>query len=266
MKDRMLLVLMAGQSNMSGRGIAGPDDLTVLPGVMALRPDGRWVPAIEPVTRDRPFVGTFDAAGRKIVSPDPWDNILPAAGGRVVGVGCGRTFGRLLHEQFPDRTVGLIPTSVGGTPAAAWKPGGEDEHQPGRHPYDEAIRLAKLAQYDGDIVAVLWHHGETDADKNNRNYLADLREIVTNFRRDLALGDDVPFLAGELADFYRPEILSRVGIVDDALRELEREFPFFRVIPLKGLPHKGDHLHFNTEAQHEYGRRCFAEFRRFRGF
>ena len=63
-QDRMLLVLMAGQSNMSGRGVAGPDDLKAIPGVMALCPDGRWVPAIEPVTRDRPFVGTFGADGK----------------------------------------------------------------------------------------------------------------------------------------------------------------------------------------------------------
>ena len=266
MKERMLLVLMVGQSNMAGRGIATPEDLTAIPGVLAIRPDGSWVPAIEPVTRDRPFIGTFDADGKKIVSPDPWDNILPPDGGKVVGVGCGRTFGKLLREVFPDRTVGLIPAAVGGTPASAWKPGGEDEHNPGHCPYDEAIRMAKLAQKSGDIVAVLWHQGEADAYKNNPNYLADLREIVTNFRRDLDLGGDVPFIAGELADFYRPEIQERACIVDDALRELEREFPFFRVVPLKGLPHVGDNLHFSAEAQHEFGRRCFAEFRRFKGF
>ena len=113
MNDRMLLVLMAGQSNMAGRGVAGPDDLVAIPGVLAFRPDGGWIPAIEPVTRDRSFVGTFDADGKKLVSPDPWDNILPPAGGRVVGVGCGRTFGGLLREAFPDRTVGLIPAAVG---------------------------------------------------------------------------------------------------------------------------------------------------------
>lgn len=266
MKGRKLLVLMVGQSNMAGRGIAGPDDLVAIPDVLALRPDGNWIPAIEPVTRDRPFVGTFDAEDKKIVSPDPWDNILPPSGGKVIGVGCGRTFARLLREVFPDRIIGLIPAAVGGTSASAWKPGGEDDYKPGHHPYDEAIHMAKLAQESGDIIAVLWHQGENDAYKNNTNYLADLREIVTNFRKDLNLGDDVPFIAGELADFYNPEIQERVWIVDNALRELEREFPFFRVVPLKGLPHRGDNLHFSAEAQHEYGRRCFAEFCRFKGF
>ena len=262
----MRLVLLAGQSNMAGRGYATPEDLVPLPGVRHLARDLTWREAIEPIHKDRPFVGTFDADGKKIVSPDPWDNIMPPAGGTVVGVGCGRTFGRLLREAFPGRTVGLIPAAVGGTSAAAWKPGGEDDHQAGRHPYDEAIRLAKLAMHSGDIVAVLWHQGENDAKKGNRNYENDLREIVTNFRRDLGVGDDVPFLAGELAEFYPPEIQSGVGIVDEALRSLAREFPFFRVVPLKDLPHKGDRLHFDTASQHEYGRRCFAEFRRFKGF
>ena len=41
-KERMLLVLMAGQSNMAGRGIAGPDDLVPIPGVLSLHPDGNW--------------------------------------------------------------------------------------------------------------------------------------------------------------------------------------------------------------------------------
>ena len=81
-------------------------------------------------------------------------------------------------------------------------------------------------------------------------------ELNREFRRNFC----------NLHDFYKPEIQDGVHIVDDALRELEREFPFFRVVPLKGLPHKGDCLHFSAEAQHEYGRRCFAEFRRFRGF
>ena len=171
---------------------------------------------------------------------------------------------KALREAFPDRTVGLIPAAVGGTSAAAWKPGGEDDHQPGRHPYDDAIRMARTARQSGEIVAVLWHQGENDAQRRNPHYLADLHEIVTNFRRDLNLGDDVPFIAGELGDFYKPEIQAGVHIVDDALRELEREFAFFRVVPLKGLPHKGDFLHFSAEAQHEYGRRCFAEFCRFR--
>ena len=54
-----ILVLLAGQSNMAGRGYAGPDDLTAIPDLLMIRPDGKWQPAIEPITKDRKFIGTF---------------------------------------------------------------------------------------------------------------------------------------------------------------------------------------------------------------
>ena len=53
-----LLVLLAGQSNMAGRDYAGPDDLMAIPNLLMIRPDGKWQPAIEPITKDRAFVGT----------------------------------------------------------------------------------------------------------------------------------------------------------------------------------------------------------------
>ena len=40
--------LMIGQSNMAGRGYAGPDDLTVIPRLLMIRPDFKWQPAVEP--------------------------------------------------------------------------------------------------------------------------------------------------------------------------------------------------------------------------
>lgn len=258
-----LLVLLAGQSNMAGRGLAGPDDLESITGLLAIRPDGEWAPAVEPITKDRPFIGTFCADGTKIVSPDPWDTILPADGQKVVGVGPGRTFGRLLREANPDRTVGLIPTAVGGTPISSWKPGGIDPVKPESHPFDQAIRLARTAQQSGRITAILWHQGETDAKNINRNYTNDLREVILNFYRELDLDESVPFIAGELADFYRPAIQEHIELVDHALEELATELPFVRIVRLKGLGHRGDNLHFDTAAQHEFGRRCFVEYTRF---
>ena len=85
----MKLVVLAGQSNMAGRGYAGPDDLAPVPGVKHFARDNSWREAIEPITKDRPFVGTFAADGTKRVSPDPWDAVPPGAGDRVVGVGPG---------------------------------------------------------------------------------------------------------------------------------------------------------------------------------
>lgn len=258
-----LLVLLAGQSNMAGRGYAGPDDLKPVPRLLMIRPDFQWQPAVEPVTKDRPFIGTFQASGEKIVSSDPFETVLPQDGQKVVGVGLGRTFGRLLAEAESGRIVGLIPCAVGGTSIAAWLPGGADDHDPSNFPYDAAVRKAKAAQKTGKIAAVLWHQGETDAERQTENYTDKLRTVFRNFRHDLDLGDDVPFIAGDMASFYPERIADHIRIVDDALKTLAGEDPRIRLVSTKDLTHRGDRLHFDTASLHELGARYYEAYRRF---
>ena len=263
MKSEKLLVLLAGQSNMAGRGYAEPDDLVAIPNLLMIRPDGKWQPAIEPITKDRPFVGTFSASGEKIVGSDPFETVLPEGDQKVCGVGPGRTFGRLLLEANPDRIVGLIPGAVGGTSIAAWMPGGVDDWNPDNHPFDDAVKKAREAQKTGRIVAVLWHQGENDANKQTPGYTEKLRTVVRNFRRDLQLGSEVPFIAGDLASFYKEDISANVDIIDGALKTLAAEEPSFLIVHTKDLNHRGDHLHYDTASQHELGKRYFEAYRKF---
>ena len=153
---KMMLVLLAGQSNMAGRGEIEPEDREEIPGLLMINRNFEWVPAVEPVTADRSFAG----------------------------VGPGRTFGRLLLEANPGCTVGLVPTAVGGTPISAWKRGGSSPWDPQERPYDQAIERATAALQRGVFAAVLWHQGETDAKLKNRRYAEDLKEVIRNFRAD----------------------------------------------------------------------------------
>ena len=264
-EQEKLLVLLAGQSNMAGRGYAGPDDLTEIPGLLMIRPDGKWQSAVEPITKDRPFVGTFQASGEKVVGNDPFETVLPEGDQKVCGVGPGRTFGRLLAEKNPERIVGLIPCAVGGTSIGAWMPGGEDDWDPGNYPYDNAVKKAREAQKSGKIVAILWHQGETDSKLQTPDYTEKLRTVIRNFRKDLALEPEVPFIAGDMASFYEERIGAHIAIVDGALEELDREDPFFTYVQTKDLNHRGDRLHFDTDSQHELGRRYFEAFQKFSG-
>ena len=86
------LYLLAGQSNMAGRGTVSAEDTVAHPRVFALRADGSWSLARDPVHFDKP---------------------------RVAGVGPGLAFGRALAEATPGVRIGLIPTAVGGTPIRA---------------------------------------------------------------------------------------------------------------------------------------------------
>ena len=255
------LVLLAGQSNMSGRDRVPPADLLPIPNVTALGKDGVWREAIEPITKDRPFVGTFAADGSRVPSPDPWDNLLPAADGYSRGVGPGRTFARLLHEEHPDWEIGLLPASLGGTPIAAWLPGGIDPHDPACHPYDEALALARKAQADGgEIVAILWHQGEGDAARGTPDYESLLRQVIENFRRDLGLAETVPFVMGTLASFYggkHPETAAGAAAIETAFENVVATTPYVGLVSAFDLPDRGDQLHFSAEAQHILGERYF---------
>ena len=258
-----LLVLLVGQSNMAGRGYAGPDDLQPVPRLLMIRPDFKWQPAVEPVTKDRKFIGTFQASGEKIVGDDPFETVLPQGDQKVCGVGLGRTFGRLLARENPDRIVGLIPCAVGGTTISAWMPGGVDNYDPDNHPYDNAVKKAREAQKSGRIVALLWHQGESDAKRQTPEYREKLREVVRNFRRDLKLGDDVPFIAGDMASFYAPPILDHIDIVDNALKDLAQSEPGVVLVTTKDMTHRGDRLHFDTASLHALGARYYEAYRRF---
>ena len=255
-----LLVLLVGQSNMAGRGYAGPDDLVAIPNLLMIRPDFKWQPAIEPITRDRKFIGTFQQSGEKIVGSDPFETVLPEGDQKVVGVGLGRTFGRLLAEANPGKVVGLIPCAVGGTSISAWMPGGIDNYDHENHPYDNAVIKAAEAQKSGKIVAILWHQGETDAKLQTADYTEKLRTVVHNFRRDLHLDNDVPFIAGDMASFYREDIRENIGIVDQALETLVKEEPSFGCVTTKDMMHRGDNLHFDTESLHKLGERYFKAY------
>lgn len=89
------MFLLAGQSNMAGRGTVTPQDRTPHPRVLMLNQAGEWVPAVDPMHFDKP----------------------------VAGVGPGRTFGIAIAEANPGVTIGLIPCAVGGSPIDAWQPG-----------------------------------------------------------------------------------------------------------------------------------------------
>lgn len=87
-KEKFHLFLLAGQSNMAGRGAIAPEDKVPHPRVLMLDRNGNWVPAVDPVHFDKPFAG----------------------------VGPGRRFAILLAESDPSITVGLIPAACGGSP------------------------------------------------------------------------------------------------------------------------------------------------------
>ena len=235
MTKNRILVLLAGQSNMAGRGEVEEEDREEIPGLMKINRELQWVPAVEPLTEDRSFAG----------------------------VGPGRTFGRLLLEANPGCSVGLVPVAVGGTPISAWKRGGCSAGNEKERPYDDAVRRAKAALEQGTFAAVLWHQGETDAKLKNLHYADDLKEVIRSFREDLPLSG-VPFLCGELGHYLKGGLYA-FSQIDADIRSVVSELPDLGWVSAEGLTDKGDGLHFSSASAREFGRRYFEEYLRMTG-
>lgn len=223
------LFLLAGQSNMAGRGEVTPDRREPIPGVFALREDGSWGPAVDPIH---------------------WDKT-------VAGVGLARSFALAYQAQHPGVDVGFVPAACGGSPVEVWVPGAY--YEPTRsHPYDDALARVAAVRNRGELKGILWHQGEADSRPERVGlYEARLGELFARMRRDL--GDaDLPILVGQLGRFpERPwtEDKERVNAIHQRIAAGD---PNIGYVSAEGLTAKDDLIHFDTAGLVELGRR-YAE-------
>jgi len=228
---RMALYLLAGQSNMAGRGTLQAQDGQVHPRVWSLDRSGLWVPAVDPIHFDKPG---------------------------VVGVGPGRSFGLAMAAARQQATVGLVPCAVGGTSISLWEPGAYFADT-GAHPYDDALRRLRLAAPAGNWRGVLWHQGESDCNERAAPlYAARLQRLIERLRAELGNGrlPPVPFVIGQMGRWPGRPWTPWHEMVDQAHRDAARTLSAVAFVAADDLGHGGDHLHFDAAAARELGRRC----------
>lgn len=229
-KDKFLLFILAGQSNMAGRGEVGEQDRVPHPRVFMLDKSLKWVPAADPLHFDKPS---------------------------VVGTGLGKTFAVKIVEKFPDITIGLIPCAVGGSPIASWEPGGYHD-QTKSHPWDDCAERMKVALPFGIPAGVLWHQGESDASPElAARYEGKLVELIARFRSEVH-SPELPFLIGQLGKFEGIEWTDSQIQVDAAHRSVAERDPRVEFVSANGLKHKGDRVHFDAASYRTLGER-YAE-------
>jgi hypothetical protein len=227
-KEKFHLFLLVGQSNMAGRGKVEGQDKTPHPRVLMLSKAGEWTPAVDPLHFDKP----------------------------IAGVGLGKTFATIVADANPDIVVGLIPCAVGGSPIDSWQPG-EFYKPTNSHPWDDAMKRAQLAQQAGELKGILWHQGESDSNaKLAPTYEKKLHDLVKAFRKEL--GDDLPFLAGQMGQFEDVPWDEHRKQVNQAHADLPKHVPRTAFISAEGFKHMGDKVHFDSPSLREFGKR-YAE-------
>ena len=227
-KTSLHLYLLAGQSNMAGRGAVSEQDKQAHPRVFVLNRLNRWAPAVDPLHFDKPWAG----------------------------VGPGLTFGRIMAEADPNVTIGLIPCAVGGSPISAWKP--HAYYPPVKvYPYDDALARCRIATQRGVLKGILWHQGEGDSNAEDAPlYAQRLTAVIAQFRHDLPV-PDLLFVAGTFVDAY-VERVPESKIVIEAIKTVAEADDEVFWISGAGLPCKEDRVHFNAEGARALGRR-YAE-------
>lgn len=226
--DIETVFLLAGQSNMDGRGAGAglPAELAAVPAnVTWLRIDPQ---SSLPVAND----GMLGTAGK--------------AKGRF---GPHAAFIHELARARPDAACTVIVSALGGTAMAAWS--GEDGE--GGPLYQGMMRgvAAVLAGRAVRFAAFLWLQGESDAGSTADRYLAGLTALVRLVRRDTRT-PHLPVLCAEPA----------VGEpVYAALARAAQRDPLLRVVACRELAHQ-DPEHYDAGAAVEIGRRFWAAYAR----
>jgi len=185
--------LLAGQSNMDGRGLTAdltpeqqqPVDQCIIFYRNAIASSETWKPLAPGFSMPPRFKG-----------PLPSPRFGPEMG-----------FARTMRADFPRQSLALIKGSKGGTSLRAdWKPGvkGKPETQ-GRQYRDfiETIRMAtEQLQQQGHqyrIRGLLWHQGESDAKQTQETYRTQLTTFVARIREDVGIAN-LPIVTGEVFD------------------------------------------------------------------
>jgi neutral ceramidase len=220
------LYLLAGQSNMAGRGPVELPDQVPHPRVLMLATNGEWRVALDPLHQDRVNAG----------------------------VGLGSSFGRTMADRNPRIVIGLVPVAVGGSPMSRWVKGGDL--------YRQAVDQARRALSKGTLKGILWHQGENDSDipANAESYAARLTQMIQDIRTELGI-PDLPFVAGKLGQFLITDPRADTplaGTINSQLESMVGRVPGFKLVESEYLTALPDRIHFDTASLREFGRR-YAE-------
>jgi hypothetical protein len=230
-----MLFLLLGQSNMVGQPQPQAEDMVEDPRIQVMAYD------------NCPGIGR---------AYNEWYTASPPLHACDGGVGPGDTFAKTLLPSLPaETTIGLVPFAVNGAPIEVFRKGvprpgwtlPPDDHW--ATGYEWIIDRATRAQEVGTISGILYHQGESDA--SNAEWPAQVAQLVADLRADLGIGEQAPFIIGELLE------TGCCGDRNELINQFTTDIPNTWVASSSGLTGT-DIYHFDLAGQRELGRR-YAE-------
>ena len=215
-KDR--LIILAGQSNMMGRG-----KVSELPATYKTTPAN---------------VKYFYQGREHPLAKFAW-------------FGPEVSFAHEVARAFPKDTIILVKQAASGSLIQQW--------QPGQALYKGLLRqvgFAEKAEGEGQVDAILWMQGESDAQSNisvAQQYGKRFDTLVTHLREDLQAPDSL-FLYGQV-NLDHPDYAAGIKSVRQQQQAAQRELPRALMVSTDGLGKQADGIHYNAIGQMELGKR-----------
>lgn len=239
LQGKLSLFILAGQSNMSGRGEVPESDQKGNSRVFVFGNDYHWRIAVEPI----------DEASNQVdeVSEDP-----------DAGLGPGLAFATSLVERCPDVAIGLIPCARGGSSIYQWRRNLSENTL-----YGSCLKRVRAASTMGNVAGILFFQGEADAIAPELYQEAVLlpdewddrfRALVNNWRDDMGL-PKLPVVFAQIGTNTVPKIFVNWAVVRE--QQASVLMPSCAMIVTDGLA-LGDAVHFTSESYQIIGER-FAE-------
>lgn len=227
--DKVWVFILAGQSNMAGRGFVEPQDTLPNQRILTINSKGELILAKEPL---------------HFYEPD------------MAGLDCGVSFGQELLKHIPDSvSVMLIPTAVGGSSIDQWL---NDLSHRNVQLLFNFRKKTELAQKYGQIKGILWHQGESDSHaKLIPEYKNKLARLFSQFR-EYSGNENLPVLTGKLGLFSDDH--TNKSLINKVIQQYASEDLNTYVIKTGDFKHRGDKLHFDSSSQRKMGKRFAKQY------
>ncbi len=223
--------VLAGQSNMSGRGALTdlrPEERLADPAITLTGNDGVVRPALDPLDD---ATGQVDVAGVD----------------RQAAVGPGLFFARRMRLLQKDRPIRLISCAKGGSSIRHWAPASRGD---GLY----AACVARVRTTATKPAGMLWYQGETDAQSVERAaaWAADFVALAARFRSDLGAAR-MPIVVVRIADRPTRDAARYPGW--EAIQAAQRalHLPCVAVVAAEPATRLPDELHLDTASQRGLG-------------
>ena len=242
------IYLAFGQSNMEGQGNVENQDQSVDERFQVLwaadngscsgKTKGKWSKATPPLAHCQGAkLGPTDYFGRTMVEKtDPQIKV-----GVIVVAVAGCSIKLFDKDQYKSYAQGQ----------QSWMTQRINDY--GGNPYGRLIEMAKKAQEDGVIKGIIFHQGETDA--GDGSWPSKVKGVYDNIIKDLGLGSDIPFLAGEVLRSG-----SSAG-ANNNIAKLPQQSKNFYVVSSEGFNqalNDNQNVHFTSQEYRDFGKR-YAE-------